>query len=109
MKPVKSFASLIFLIAFIASCQDSKKSNLTLFSEQIPTAIPLVFGSGIISIDDAIDFAITFNPEMDELFFTRRKDGEKNNIYTMKLADGKWSVPALASFSSNFILKTNFL
>jgi len=97
MKFVKILSILTFLIV---SCQNSEKSNLTLFSDQIPTDTPLVFGQGIISTDNK-EFAITFNPEMDELFFTRRKPEEKNKIYTMKLVDGKWLEPELAFFSTN--------
>jgi len=62
---------------------------------------PLVFGPGIISIDDAMDFAITFNPEMDEMYFTRRKPEEQNKVYAMKLIDGKWTAPEVAFFSAN--------
>ena len=100
MKQVKILPILIFLFVFIASCQDSEKSNLTLLSDQIPTDTALIFGQGIISTDN-FEFAITFNPEMDELYFTRRKPEEDNEIYTMKLVDGKWSDAELAFFSTN--------
>ena len=98
MKLVKTL-SILSLILFITSCKDGKKSNLTLFSDQIPTDTPLIFGDGIISQADNFEFAITFNPEMDELFFTRRKPRENNKIYTMKLVDGKWSEPEMAFFT----------
>jgi Tol biopolymer transport system component len=70
-----------------------------LLDENIPTDIPLIFGKGIISTDN-YEFAITFSPEMDELFFTRRNPGEDNKIYTMKLVDGQWSNPKPAFFSA---------
>ena len=91
----------IFLTLLLVSCQNREKSNLTLFSDQIPTDTALIFGQGIISTDDAMEFAITFNPEMNELYFTRRKPEEENEIYTMKLVDDKWSVPEVAFFSTN--------
>jgi hypothetical protein len=100
MKQVKILTILIFLFVFIASCQYSEKSNITLLSDQIPTDTALIFGQGIISTDN-FEFAITFNPEMDELYFTRRKPEEDNEIYTMKLVDDKWSYPELAFFSTN--------
>ncbi|NAY91563.1 hypothetical protein GTQ34_06510 [Muricauda sp. JGD-17] len=100
MKFVKTLSILIFLLVFITSCQDSEKSNLTLLSDQIPTDTALIFGPNVISTDN-FEFAITFNPEMDELFFTRRKPEEDNEIYSMKLVDGKWSGPKLAFFSTN--------
>lgn len=99
MKYIKTLLLFTFLLALITSCQDHKRSNLTLFSDQIPTDTPLVFGEGIISTD-SYEFAITFSPGMDELYFTRRRPEEDNKIYAMKLMDGKWSNPELAFFTT---------
>lgn len=101
MKQIKILSILTLLFISTISCQNSEKSNLTLLSNQIPVDTPLVFGPGIISIDDAMDFAITFNPEMDEMYFTRRKPEEQNKVYAMKLIDGKWTAPEVAFFSAN--------
>ena len=100
MKQVKNLALLICLFVLFNACKDKTNSNLTLFSDQIPTDNALIFGEGIISTDN-FEFAITFSPEMDEMFFTRRKPEEDNEIYSMKLVDGKWSKPELAFFSTD--------
>ncbi|MER3316939.1 MAG: hypothetical protein RIB79_01485 [Allomuricauda sp.] len=100
MKKVQSYVIWTLLTLLILSCQEQEKSNLTMFSDQIPTDIPLVFGEGVVSIEEAMDFAITFSPEMDEIYFTRRKPEEDNEIYTMKLVDGKWSNPEPAFFAA---------
>lgn len=71
-----------------------------LLDANIPKSTPLIFGEGIISTD-SYEFAITFTPEMDELFFTRRNPGEDNKIYTMQLTDGKWSSPKPAFFTAS--------
>ena len=101
MKQIKILSILTLLFISTISCQNSEKSNLTLLSNQIPVDTPLVFGPGIISTDYAMEFAITFNPEMNELFFTRRKPKERNKIYTMKLIEDKWTEPEVAFFSTN--------
>lgn len=98
MKFVKTVSILTSLLIFLSSCKEEGKSNLTLLSEQIPTDTALVFGEGIISTD-AFEFAITFSPKMDEMFFTRRKPEANNEIYIMKLIDGTWSDPELAFFT----------
>jgi hypothetical protein len=100
MKYVYTLSVYLTLLAFLTSCQNDVKSNLTLFSDQIPTETPLVFGQGIISTNNK-EFAITFNPEMDELYFTRRKLEMDNEIYSMRLVNGKWSDPELAFFSTD--------
>ena len=72
MKFVKTLFISTLSLVFITSCQDSEKSNLTLLSNQIPTDTALIFGKGIVSTNN-FEFAITFNPEMDELYFTTKK------------------------------------
>jgi len=100
MKFIKTLGIATFLLLFMNACEQGKKSNLTLFSDQIPATTPLIFGKGIISTENK-EFAITFSPEMDELYFTRRKPGEKNKIFSMKLVAGKWTAPELAFFATH--------
>lgn len=91
----------LLLTLILESCSENNKSNLTLLNNQIPTDKPLIFAPDIISIEDHVSGSITFSPNMDELFFNRRKSGESHNIYTMKLIDGEWSEPKPALFSTN--------
>lgn len=64
-----------------------------------PGLTPEVFAPGIVSLDDHYEGSLVFSPDMDELFFQRRKVEESHNIYTMKLVNGRWSMPELATFS----------
>jgi len=100
LKHIKDLLILTFLLSFSA-CQESGKSNLTLLDNQIPIDTTLTFGLGIISTEHSHESSITFNSDMTELFFTRRKPKGKNEICTMKLIDGKWSKPEVALFSLN--------
>jgi Tol biopolymer transport system component len=93
------YFTFLFLLFLSFSCTKETSSNLMLLDANIPTDTPLVFGKGIISTTN-YEFAITFSPEMDELYFTRRKPGEDNTIYTMKLTDGQWSHPEPAIFTA---------
>ena len=90
----------LFIVSLLFSCAKETRYNLILLDKNIPTDIPLIFGKGIISTDN-YEFAITFSPEMDELFFTRRNPGEDNKIYTIKLVDGQWSNPKPAFFTTS--------
>ncbi|UAM99062.1 hypothetical protein K8354_04355 [Polaribacter litorisediminis] len=91
------YVTILILIFF--SCSKETPSNLTLLDANIPTDVPQLFAKGIVSTNN-YEFAITFTPEMDELFFTRRKPEEDNKIYTMKLVDDKWSNPKPAFFTA---------
>ncbi|MBO6845532.1 MAG: PD40 domain-containing protein [Muricauda sp.] len=91
---------IFLLLLFLSfSCTKETSSNLMLLDANIPTDIPLVFAEGIVSTD-SYEFAITFSPEMDELYFTRRKPGDDNTIYAMQLTDGQWSNPQPAFFTA---------
>lgn len=93
-----------FLLVFIVliSCQQKGRSNLTLLDNQEPTTTPTIFAPNIISLEKYSEASITFNPDMSELFFQRKISiGGNHNIYTMKLIEGKWSAPELASFSTS--------
>lgn len=81
------------------SCNKQVHSNLYLLDPHLPKNTPLVFGKGTVSTDD-YEFAITFSPKMDELYFTRRKPNEDNTIYSMHLSDGKWSNPKPLDFAA---------
>lgn len=93
------YYTLLILVFLCFSCTKENQSNLMFLDAMIPKDIPLIFGEGIISTDN-YEFAITFSPEMDELYFTRRKPGENNKIYSMKLIDRKWSNPEPAFFTA---------
>ncbi|MFN1834271.1 TolB family protein [Balneola sp. MJW-20] len=97
---LKSLTLFVALIILFTSCQNRQVSPLHLLNEQIPGDSAIIFGEGIISTD-AFEFAITFSPEMNEILFTRRKPGEDNIIYHMKLTDGAWSTPTPAFFTTD--------
>lgn len=64
---------------------------------------PVLFQPGIISTENANEWDITFTPDNETAFFTRRlTDGTSQKIYETKLGDnGVWSEPVIASFSTD--------
>ncbi len=100
MKKATLLIRFAFLLAVLSACQSEEKDNLFLLDGQAPGSAPLIFGQGTISTNN-FEFAITFTPEMDELYFTRRQPDADNAVYSMKLEDGKWSGPQPAFFTSD--------
>ncbi|WP_181039993.1 PD40 domain-containing protein [Aureitalea marina] len=100
MKQRAALPSILFSILLFTSCESNKTHNLSLLDHQTPDNTPLIFAEGIISTDD-FEFTITFTPEMDELYFTRRKPDEDNAVYGIKLENNVWSEPEIAFFTSN--------
>ena len=95
--------STLILIVFIPKTQ-GQGLNLN-FSETIEVdSIPQVFAPGIVSTEYA-EFGITIMPDFPEIYFTRR--GEMPNpragkIMVMKMVDGNWQKPEIASFSGRY-------
>ena len=107
----KTYFILILVFALFLSACNNKKQNTKnsdeptiespYFGQKPPGLTPEVFAPGIISLYEQASGSITFNPDMTELVFNHRKQGESFNIYTMKLIDGKWSKLKPAPFSTN--------
>nr|WP_299386218.1 hypothetical protein [Allomuricauda sp.] len=105
---IRIFALSTFLLALlITACNRKKEQPKTLGSaatevsylgQAPPGTTAEVFAPGIISTEN-FEFAITFSPQMDEMFFTRRKPEADNEIFHIKLEEGKWSAPELAFFT----------
>ncbi|NBC17850.1 MAG: hypothetical protein GVY18_11105 [Bacteroidetes bacterium] len=62
-----------------------------------------VFEPGLISTPEAREFALTFTPDGQTLFFTRSTESDTTPPYTIFMAhrtdDGSWSTPEVAPFS----------
>jgi hypothetical protein len=71
------------------------------FSQAPPGMIPQRFAPGFISTE-GYDITPTFSPALDEVFFGHRptEAGSDNKIYHSRMVNGRWTQPALASFSS---------
>ncbi|WP_422349570.1 TolB family protein [Flagellimonas sp.] len=100
------FSTLVPVLLTI-SCNTKKEQpktaepptkEVSYFGQTPPGITAEVFAPGIISTEN-FEFAITFSPKMDEMFFTRRKPEADNEIFHMKLEEGKWSDPELAFFT----------
>ena len=70
--------------------------------QKAPGMTPVIFAPGIISTHD-YEHGITFNKNIDEVYFTRRITVEEGNrIFHAKIVNGKWTKPNQAAFASSF-------
>ena len=70
-----------------------------------PGSDPELFAPGIISTNEGWEAAISFSPDFQELFFTRRAtiEGTENRIWYTRKIDGKWIEPKLAPFAKEYM------
>jgi hypothetical protein len=65
-----------------------------------PGRTPELFAPGLISTD-AFEFAVTFTPDMRELYFTRREESGPNRILVSHLTDEGLQAPVSPSFGGS--------
>jgi hypothetical protein len=59
-----------------------------------------VFAPGIVSVEEGKEYNITFSPDLQEIFFTRRTPGGKDDrLWCSRLEEGKLTAPGLAPFA----------
>ncbi len=58
------------------------------------------FAPNLVSLDGFYEFGITFSPALDEVYFSRQKDGSVAAIYGSKLVSGQWQPLKKASFTA---------
>jgi len=101
------FLGLVIMV-FFNSCntknQDSKDRDLPIirdryFGQNSPSLTPKLFAPGIISIDGRFESAVSFSPDLDEIYFSAYAKGENTAIYFSKLEDNKWSPIKKANFT----------
>jgi len=91
---------LLLFLSFIIQCSGDNEVQQAYLGEEPPSTTPKIFGKGIISTKDNIEFGITISSDGKELFFTRRSKGtNQNRNYHMIYSDSKWSMPQIAPFS----------
>jgi hypothetical protein len=82
--------------------QNGTQTRRTFYkSGEVVVDKPTLFLPGIISTEEANEWDITFTPDLQTAYFTRRlTDGSPQKIYqSKKLPNGSWSKPEVAAFS----------
>jgi len=70
--------------------------------QKLPGLEPVRFGAGILSNNNT-EFNIAFSPDANEIFYSLTNiDKEKDQIMYLKLTNGSWTKPRIASFSGIF-------
>ena len=85
------------------SCAQSEQNFLetkdAYFGLTPPGSIPEVFAPGIVSVNGRYEYAVSFTPDLEEIYFTAHDKGESASVYFSKLVDGKWTNPEKANLT----------
>jgi Tol biopolymer transport system component len=64
-----------------------------------PGLIPEVFAPGIVSLKGRNEGAVSFSPELDEIYFSANKKGENSAVYFSKKENKQWTNLKKANFT----------
>ena len=101
----KSTVAVFILLVIITFLNCSKPSDFpvlkgTYLGQKPPGTIPEVFAPGIISTKKQNDSNITFSPDFQEFFFSRRTPGKTDNrLWHSRIENGKLTIPVTPPFS----------
>ena len=108
MKNTK-FTLLILAFTLLLTACDSKKDqskdkpSLTkeksYFGQNPPGMIAEIFAPRSVSVSDRSEYALSFSPDLDEMYFSGEKADGVQFVYFSKLKDGKWTTPEKANFT----------
>ncbi len=84
--------------------EDESKSNFPIlrgkyFGQNPPELIPEIFAPGIVSVNGRYEYAVSFSPDLDEIYFSAEIKGQNSSVYFSKLEDKKWTFPKKANFT----------
>ena len=101
------FSVLVFAL-LLSACKTEKsntKEDVSSVGESFylgqkpPGLIPEVFAPGIVSINGRVESTVSFSPNLQELYFDAKYEGEASQIYVSKLVNGTWTSIKKANFT----------
>ena len=101
------FLVLVFIF-FLKACNtknqkvkdnDSPITKEIYFRQKAPGLNPEVFAPGIVSINGRFEGAISFSPDLKEMYFGANNENEETSIYFSKLKGNKWTPIKKANFT----------
>ncbi|MBU1011967.1 MAG: hypothetical protein KKG99_03090 [Bacteroidetes bacterium] len=95
---------VMLMVVSIANCQTTPKEFPVLkgpyLGQKPPGIVPELFAPDIVSRSEYFEHsAAIFTPDGNEVYWAAKPNSERfYRIYCMKMVDGKWSKPEVASF-----------
>jgi len=103
------FLSVIVLFAlFLNACnteedkskgEDAIAKEGSYFGQNLPGMTAEIFAPGIVSVDGRYEYAVSFSPDLTEMYFSGEKEGGAQSVFFSKFEDNKWTGPEKANFT----------
>lgn len=98
----------ITIVVFFNACNqknqskssDSKITEVSYFGQNPPGMTAEIFAPEIVSVNGRYEYAVSFSPDMNEMYFSGNKEEKPQVVYFSRLKDKKWSTPKIANFTN---------
>lgn len=67
--------------------------------QPLPGDSAVIFAPGIVSVNGRYEYGVSFTPDLEEIYFTGKRKGERTSVYFSKLIDKKWTNPKKANLT----------
>jgi Tol biopolymer transport system component len=78
---------------------DSSTIKSSYFDQKLPSLTPEIFAPGIISINGRFEGAISFSPDLKEMYFGANNEDEETHIYFSRLEENEWTPIVRVNFT----------
>ncbi|WP_204336037.1 hypothetical protein [Leptobacterium flavescens] len=105
----KTYFILILVAAlFLNACNTKKQQpeendpstvEASYFGQKPPGSTAEIFAPGTVSVNGRYEYAVSFSPEIDEMYFSGEGEDGVPHVYFSKLREGEWTQPEIANFT----------
>ncbi|MGW9684547.1 hypothetical protein [Flagellimonas sp. 2504JD1-5] len=108
MKINNFLLSTFVLTLLITACNSKNKQTkekeqptkeVSYFGQTPPGATAELFAPGTVSVNGRYEYAVSFSPNMDELYFSGNRDNGIQYVFTSKLEGNQWTPLQKANFT----------
>lgn len=96
---MRSNTILLSMLFCLLSCKSDYTEHLY-FGQEPPGLEPELFAPGIVSVDRRFEGAVSFSPDLKEIYFSADHDKTSVAVFYSKLKKGKWSPVKRADFTN---------
>lgn len=99
----------LILVLTLSACK-TEESNIDkydsviienyIFGQKPPAEVPEVFAPGKVSVNGRFEGAISFSPDLEEIYFSASNEDEETAIYFSKLENTKWTPIKKVNFTN---------
>lgn len=98
----KSFLFLTVVLALLMTTCNTKKQQTkeaSYFGQTPPGTTAELFAPGTVSVNERYEYAVSFSPNLDELYFSGEREDGIQYVFFSKLQDNTWTPPQKANLT----------